>query len=154
MSRGWSRGCVARHVLVHSAVAPGRHLAAVLAIGLGIGVAPVANAHVTSTGAPIRRSDVARARPCYQTLVVGTVLDADGHAVPNASVIARPVSGEKPIGTIVTDRQGHFRLVGIPPGEYWFLGFHGDHPFGMTPALPVGERLEVEIVLDLAVTSA
>jgi hypothetical protein len=95
--------------------------------------------------------------PCkvvHATEVVGRVVDAAGHAIAGASVIASPATttGDgRTSKTVVSDRFGRFRLIGLPPGEYWFIGIHGDHPFGITPAMPVVDRLEVAITLDLAV---
>jgi hypothetical protein len=94
--------------------------------------------------------------PCkvvYSTEVIGRVVDGQGHAVAGVSVIAQRTTGDaRPAHrTAISDRFGRFRLIGLPPGEYWFIGFHGDHPFGVTPAMPVVDRLEVAITLDQAV---
>ena len=94
--------------------------------------------------------------PCkvvYSTEVIGRVVDDKGRAVAGVSVIAqRATDDDQPAHrTAVSDRHGRFRLIGLPPGEYWFIGIHGDHPFGITPAMPVVDRLEVAITLDQAV---
>jgi len=127
---------------------------------LAIGIASPASA-TSAIRTNRHRAEPARTepRPRYATEVVGRVVDGEGHGIAGVSVIATPVASTltspHPAGAcVVTDRLGRFRLVGIPPGDYWFIGIHGDYPFGMTPALPVGDRLEVAITLDLAVQSA
>jgi hypothetical protein len=127
-------------------------LVASVLVALGIGVA----APALASSSDHTRSARSRAeRPVFRTEVVGFVVDADGRAIAGVSVIATPVRSPRPIGSsTVTDRHGRFRMIGLPPGDYWFIGIHGDHPFGITPALPVGERLEVSITLDLAVITA
>jgi hypothetical protein len=129
-----------------------RAAAVIVAVTAGIAAPALAIAN-TSTRTPARES---RARkPVHRTVVVGMVVDRDGRGIPNASVIAAPVSTDEcQPRTVVTDSYGQFELDGLAPGDYWFIGIHGDHPFGMTPALPVRDRLEVAITLDLAVLSA
>jgi hypothetical protein len=141
------------------------------------GIAPALAVANNSRRTPTRESHRATRRPVHHTSVVGIVVDRDGNRVPGASVIAvrsgadaeshgawsggsgsavaGPVSAaECQPKTVVTDSFGQFELDGLAPGDYWFIGIHGDHPFGMTPALPVRDRLEVAITLDLAVLSA
>ena len=81
--------------------------------------------------------------------VIGAVLDDAGHRVGGATVIAIPVNRAtcSRVSTVTNDL-GEFELDGITPGEYWFIGIHGDHPIGMTRAMPVTEKLEVTIFLD------
>jgi len=89
--------------------------------------------------------------PTRDTDVFGRVVDAQGHAVAGVLVVARPVRGAAgdPLGGgVLTDRQGRFRIVGLPPGKYWFVAIHGGYPFGFTPAMPVEDHLEVAITLD------
>jgi len=90
------------------------------------------------------------------TEVVGRVVDVEGRAVAGALVVPRPLFGafQDPLqGGVVTDRFGTFRFINLPPGQYWFLAVHGAHPFGVTPAMPVEDRLEVAITLDLAISA-
>jgi hypothetical protein len=125
-------------------------------VALAVGVA--APAFATTSARPPRSEPepVRAARPSHATFVVGYVLDSEGHGVANASVIAAPAiaASRVPHRTIVTDRRGRFSVIGLPPGDYWFIAIHPGYPSGMTPALPVRDRLEVTITLDLAVTPA
>jgi Carboxypeptidase regulatory-like domain len=89
----------------------------------------------------------ARRASATPTHVVGTVVDREGHGVAGARVMARPTSGERPATDTVTDAAGRFRFVGLPPGDYWFVGIHGGYPIGATPSMPVSDRLEVSIAL-------
>jgi hypothetical protein len=89
----------------------------------------------------------ARHDPASPTRVVGTVVDREGHGVAGARVMARPTSGERAATDTITDADGHFRFVGLAPGDYWFVGIHGGYPIGATPSLPVADRLEVSIAL-------
>ena len=125
---------------------------AMFACGIAAPTLALANSSTRTTTREPRR---ATRRPVHHTTVVGIVVDRDGNRVAGASVIAAPVSAaECQPRTVVTDSYGQFELEGLTPGDYWFIGIHGDHPFGMTPALPVRDRLEVAITLDLAVLSA
>jgi hypothetical protein len=96
----------------------------------------------------LARTDRARGA----TEVVGRVVDARGHAVQGVLVVPRPTrggGGRDPLGGgVLTDRGGHFRIVGLSPGQYWFVAIHARYPFGSTPALPVSDRLDVSITLD------
>jgi hypothetical protein len=127
-------------------------LVALLALGAGVAAPAIALASSSDHGTA-RPYTEERAR--HRTEVVGSVLDEHGRPLAGVSVIATPVTTMRPVGpATITDAQGHFRIIGLPPGNYWFIGIDGDHPPGMTPALPVGERLEVSITLDLAVITA
>ena len=121
------------------AVVPGMLIATML----GAATASAANERTRVR----RRAETAVERP---TEVFGRVTDRHGRGIAGVSVIATPVTMPRPLGrAVVTDHLGRFRLVGLPPGDYWFLGIHGEYPFGMTPAMPVADRLEVAITLDL-----
>lgn len=88
------------------------------------------------------------------TQVEGAVLDRDGHGVDGATVIARPVGLAVASFETLTDRRGRFHLDGLPPGSYWFIAFHPDHPAGSSPAIPVVGHVEIAIHLDEEPASA
>ncbi len=92
----------------------------------------------------------------YPTRVDGVVLDREGHGVAGALVVPRaPGLGGDPLaGGVVTDREGRFHIVGLAPGEYWFVALHGGYPLGTTPAMPVDDRLVVSISLSGEATPA
>lgn len=114
-------------------------MTAFAALAVAIGIAVPAFAHSSESGT--KRSETG--------IVVGAVIDHAGHRVAGATVIAIPVNRARcsRVSTVTNDL-GQFELDGITPGEYWFIGIHGDHPIGMTPAMPVTDRLEVSIFLD------
>jgi len=107
-----------------------------------VGTAEAAARHATA-----RRHDAAATAPPRPTRVVGTVVDREGHGIAGARVMARPADGARAATDTVTDAAGRFRFVGLPPGDYWFVGIHGGYPIGATPAMPVADRLEVSIAL-------
>jgi hypothetical protein len=140
---------MARHVLDEAQMVRGAVIASAVALVAGL----AAPAHAGSS----RRRLLPRegCRSAHATEVVGVVVDAAGRAVPNASVFAAPVTGARRArASAITDGAGRFKLVDLPPGQYFFIGVHGDHPFGMTPPMPVMDRLEVAITLDLLGISA
>lgn len=140
---------MARHVLVADPMARGSIIASAVVVVAGLAAPAQAG---SSRGRPLARDNCRSARA---TEVVGVVVDAAGHAVPNASVFAAPVTGARRArASAITDGDGRFRLIDLPPGQYFFIGVHGDHPFGMTPPMPVLDRLEVSITLDLLGISA
>ena len=114
----------------------------------------VAIVAIVATGAVARSVSAASQRPAasvsWATTVDGVVVDREGHGVAGALVVARPtvgaVAGDPLAGGVVTDRNGHFRLVGLPPGDYWFISLHRG-AIGSTPDMPVFDRLVVTISL-------
>ena len=126
---------------------PGMLIAALVAGSAAPALATTERPRSKRRSAEVTRTD-------HETLVWGRVVDRHGRGVAGVSVIATPVVERRPVGrNVVTDHLGRFRIVGLPPGDYWFIGVHGEHPFGMTPAMPVANRLEVAITLDLQVLS-
>jgi hypothetical protein len=91
----------------------------------------------------------------WGTAVDGVVVDHEGHGVAGAVVVARPVTGggDPLAGSVVTDRDGHFRIVGLAPGDYWFVSLCGGQ-VGTTPSMPVDGRLQVSISLGIEATRA
>jgi hypothetical protein len=115
-----------------------------LAIAALIGIA-VAAGSVAATSQ--------RAHACAtqrETLVQGTVIDREGHGVSGALVVARRAGVSTlgdPLATGVTsDRDGRFRIVGLPPGEYAFVALRAG-AIGATPEMPVIDQLVVTISL-------
>src|SRR5215470_10085033 len=49
--------------------------------------------------------------------VTGAVLDPDQRPVPNAAIVVRSDTGAT-AAAVVTDRDGHFEVVGLVPGTY------------------------------------
>jgi hypothetical protein len=91
----------------------------------------------------------------WSTTVDGVVVDREGHGVAGALVVPCPVTGGgAPLaGSVVTDRTGHFHLVGLAPGDYYFVSLSGGR-LGTTPSMPVDGRLLVSISLGVEATRA
>ena len=54
-----------------------------------------------------------------QVSVAGTIVDPDGAAVPSIDVVLKTSHGDGVAGgSAVSDSVGHFRLMGIAPGDY------------------------------------
>lgn len=94
-----------------------------------------------------------RAHACAtdrDTRVEGVVIDREGHGVAGAFVVARRAGVSTlgdPLATgVTTDRDGRFRIVGLPPGEYAFVALRAG-AIGGTPEMPVIDRLVVTISL-------
>ena len=101
-------------------------------------------------------SAAARPHECtsWGTRVDGVVVDHEGHGVAGAFVVARPSDGgaRDPLaGGVVTDRTGHFRIEGLPPGEYAFVSLVRG-AIATTPEMPVVDRLIVSISLTAEAT--
>jgi hypothetical protein len=84
----------------------------------------------------------------WATRVDGVVVDREGHGIAGALVVARPVRWPAPAlgGGVVTDRDGRFRMVGLPPGDYAFVSLVRG-AIATTPEMPVVDRLIVSISL-------
>jgi len=100
----------------------------------------------------------ARPHECtsWGTRVDGVVVDREGHGVAGALVVARPTDGvagaRDPLaGGVMTDRSGHFRIEGLPPGDYAFVSLVRG-AIATTPEMPVVDRLIVSISLTAEAT--
>jgi hypothetical protein len=124
-----------------------------LPIVVGLAVALAATAGLAGTKEPTKKAP-ARAQ------VSGEVIDREGAAVANATVVIRPaIEGDSLAAAartfeLTTDAKGRFHLDGVPPGTYWFIAFSTNLAYGATTALPVLGNLIVAIRLDETPTRA
>jgi hypothetical protein len=85
-----------------------------------------------------------------RTRVDGVVLDREGHGVAGALVVARRAGvstlGDPLAAGVLTDRDGRFRMSGLPPGDYAFVSLCAG-AIAATPEMPVFDRLVVTISL-------
>jgi hypothetical protein len=122
---------------------------------------------------PVRRpaaKPIARPAPRHEVRpaiapasVVGRVVDALGNAVADVTVVATPgyigaATPVRPAPRARTDRDGRFRFVGLPPGEYVFVAIHREYAPGVSPTMPVDQRgghgLEVVLIVGGALLTA
>jgi hypothetical protein len=117
---------------------------------LAIGALVLTAGAIATSPAAMAEAARTRARP---TQVDGVVVDREGHGLGGAVVLARLANatpaGDPLAGGVLTDTAGHFRLVGLPPGEYVFIALRGEE-IGTTPEMPVVDRLTVTIWMDEA----
>jgi hypothetical protein len=125
-----------------------------LPIVVGFAVALAATAGLAGTKQPSRKKPAAGAQ------VSGEVIDREGSAVANATVVIRPAIEGASLAAatrtfeLTTDAKGRFHLDGVPPGTYWFIAFSANLAHGATTALPVLGNLVVAIRLDETPTRA
>jgi hypothetical protein len=98
---------------------------------------------LTLRAGEIRTGVDVRLRPVPSVRVSGTIVATDGPAGPIAVRLVRPstaalVNPAFAIATGVTDRNGDFTLLGVPPGEYVLQG---------TRVAPAGQTLAVRMPL-------
>jgi hypothetical protein len=107
---------------------------------------------LAGTGAIAGQVAAAAQRPAcasWATRVDGVVVDREGRGIAGALVVARPVTGAPvaPLtGGIVTDRDGRFHMIGLPPGDYAFVSLVRG-AIATTPEMPVVDHLIVSISL-------
>src|SRR5580698_1114276 len=132
---------------------PDRHrrpvVALLTALAVGVGL-PACRRRAT----PAERAD-AGARPSATAAAYlrGRVVDRRGQAVPDAQVLAFPVSaageGARPPAAVVTDFEGGFKIESLPAGSYRLLieaaGFPTTERAGIVaPAAELALRLDGE----------
>lgn len=84
----------------------------------------------------------------------GTVTDPTGAVVSGATVTAR-LRGTSVSRTVSTDAQGHFQMIGLPPGEYEFTTEAATFKKNVTSGvkLTVGQSAELTIKLEVGDTT-
>src|SRR5262245_57379178 len=82
----------------------------------------------------------------------GYVRDATGALLPDTTITVAGPAAPTPF-TVVSDAQGHYRLLELPPGEYELTAEHSGFTRFVRPAIVARAGLNLRVDIELAVGS-